>query len=178
MKKPGVDWKVLRTATGTAEEIPTALLGLCSADKKTRKDAYWKIDNHAVLQGSLSEVAPFVVAALIDCLRSGPPSKEEIYNLLVEFAGGCAPDTAAGEIEGSNPLKEATSRELAKGIELYWLDIHTSVLMTRRHVAHLLLALSGHVSLDAAKVRSALASESDDQVRSILREILDEAASL
>jgi hypothetical protein len=160
MKKPGVDWKVLRTATGTAEEIPTALLGLCSADKKTREVAYWKIDNHAVLQGDLYEVAPFAVAAVIDCLRSGPSSKDEIYNLLVEFANGYAPDTATVQIEGSDlPLKDATTRELAKGLELYWLDVHACAITTRRRVAELLLVLSEDVSLDAAKVRSALWSQ-------------------
>jgi hypothetical protein len=171
-----INWAELRTATGTAEAIPDALEALCSADKKTREVAYWKIDNHAVVQGDLYDAAPFAVKGLLDCLRSTPVSKEEIYSLLVEFANGYAPETQLIAVESTEyPLKIATTRELANGMDLYWRDLRDAAPSTRKRVSELLLALAEDIEVEPAKLLAALENETDEEVRELLGEVLQEA---
>ena len=173
MKETQTHWEGLRTASGTAEEIPAALTALRSFDKKVRQAAYWKIDNHAVLQGDLYEAAPFVVRAVLDSLKVTSVANEEFYDLLIEFANGYAPETRVASVDGSEePLLAATVRELAKGMALYWRDLRGPRSGIRKQVADLLLALSERVELDAGKLRSALDTEADEEVAGVLAELL------
>lgn len=172
---PLTEWRTLRTASGKADAIPDAVQELSSNSEETRKAAYWKIDNHAVCQGDLYEAAPFVVAELLNALRCDPPYKEEIYNLLVEFANGTAPESSTVSIEGGLlPLRDATRLQIARGLELYWRDFGSPATTTRRHVADLLLRLSEYVNLERGKIVQVLNREVDERVRSILGELLKE----
>jgi len=100
------------------------------------------IDNHAILQGDLSEAAPFTVLALVEALGSSTVSASETYALLTEFAYGWAPETMMVSCEGSMvPVHDATRRALRSGLAVYRRDLVGGDLETRRHAATLLLAL-------------------------------------
>jgi len=47
-----VDWRSLRHAYGSAQDVPGLVRGLASPDKKTRERAYWE------LQGRLRSIHP------------------------------------------------------------------------------------------------------------------------
>lgn len=173
VNEPQTDWAGLKTASGTAEGIPVALAALRSPDKEIRRTAYWRIDNHAVLQGDLYEAAPYVVRALLGCLRTTSVANVEVYELLAEFACGYAPEDQVATVDGSEQtLLTATKGELAKGMDLYWRDLEDPAVATRKRVAGLLLALSDEVDLDAARLRSALDREVDEEVEEVLSELL------
>jgi len=145
--------------------MPIAFQELCSADKAIREHGYWQIDNHVILQGDLYEPAPFVITGLLGCLTTDPPSREEIYNLLVEFAYGHTSD---------NELARATLESLAQGLDLYWRDLRNTVGQTKVHVANLILGLSNHIRLDSRKLQSALKAESNQEVRVLLLEAAEQ----
>lgn len=50
-----IDWSKIKTASGTAANMPKAFEYLKSKSLEERKKGYWLIDNHAVLQSDLYE---------------------------------------------------------------------------------------------------------------------------
>lgn len=120
-----VDWASKAVQMGTAKNVPHALLGLLSPDAKQRERAYWKLDNHVVVQGTLYEAAYFVIPILIQMLHECPAfGKPEIYELLIQLACGWAGD---GEtimtVEGDTvSLRAACRREIRKGVGTFELD--------------------------------------------------------
>ncbi len=81
------NWKSLRTNVGTAEHIPFAVLELMSKDKNVVENAYWKIDNYAVLQGELSESAKYLPKYLEEVLVKSK-FKEITLELLFQIGSG------------------------------------------------------------------------------------------
>ena len=84
-------WSRLREASGSANEIPEALramLGAATADAV--EVAYWKLENHVVVQGQLFEVAPYVVSVLMAALVEDSPSyvRVGILELLLQITSG------------------------------------------------------------------------------------------
>jgi hypothetical protein len=91
-----VDWRSLRTAHRTAENVPGALEALAVADDpQTVDDAYWRLDNHIVLQGTIYPSALAAVPYILDLLLTAPtgPRRIAAYDLLIEIARG-VPDPA------------------------------------------------------------------------------------
>jgi hypothetical protein len=172
MKATDVQWRTLRTATGTADGMPAAISSLFSEEPEVRRASYWRIDNHAILQGDLFDSAPFVVAEVIDGLARHQRNSEDAYSLLVEMANGSAPEQNVVHFDGLvMPLVEATQRALSKGLAYYWRDLGSDDVKVRRHVSELLLALE-ELGPDAAKrVQRALATERDERVRKSLEEL-------
>jgi len=59
------DWSNLREANGTAAGIPTAFIELLdSAGPEDSVKAYWKLENHVVLQGALFEASVGTVSLI------------------------------------------------------------------------------------------------------------------
>jgi hypothetical protein len=86
-----VNWKSLRTASGTAQHIPCALYNLASAqDEKAIADAYWRLDNYIILQGTLYESAFFAIPYIVDILLTAHSVAQKVaaYDLLIEIARG------------------------------------------------------------------------------------------
>jgi len=104
-----IDWNTIKTAHGTAGNIPVALEKLSSIDSQTRKEGYWQIDNHAVLQGDLYEAAYYVIDPLVQLLtQKNSPDKINSIELLIEITLGWAPTDVMIEIEGKSiPLQSA-----------------------------------------------------------------------
>jgi hypothetical protein len=92
-----VDWSSLRTAHGTAEHVPAALEALVAArSPEAIRDAYWRIDNTVVLQGTVYESACAAVPFIVEILRTAgsDPLRVAAYDLLIEIVRG-VPDPAA-----------------------------------------------------------------------------------
>jgi hypothetical protein len=83
-------WQHIQQVAGDARDVPDALLALAQASEPADvAAAYWRLDNHVVVQGSLYEAAfhivPFLLELLADRSRT---SRTALYDLLVEIAAG------------------------------------------------------------------------------------------
>lgn len=84
------DWSHLRSFRGDASTLPAAIEALVLAESGDEaREAYWRIDNVAMVQGRLSESA----ASLTSCLLAGLPlaggaARPYVFDLLAVIAGG------------------------------------------------------------------------------------------
>ena len=63
------DWTHIMEANGPATNIPSALRELVAANTPDEvRQAYWKLENHVVVQGQLFEAAVYVVPVLLAAL--------------------------------------------------------------------------------------------------------------
>lgn len=128
-----IPWADLKQAHGNAAHVAEAIRALESESARVRKEAYWKLDNHVVLQGDLYEAAayvpPFLIAMLASSVRHG---RELILDLLFEIGNGCCgPDErlrirvdSAGQVSeympGDAPRLQRACREgVLAGVEYY-----------------------------------------------------------
>ncbi len=84
-------WAQLHEASGPAVEIPGSLEEMFTADSPDAvKAAYWKLENHVVVQGQLFNVAPPVVSVLLAALLDHSPSfvRIGILELLFQILNG------------------------------------------------------------------------------------------
>src|ERR1700678_2837835 len=124
-----VNWLSLRTAHGTAENVPVALQALASArDAREIFDAYWSLDNHVGLQGTLYESAYFAAPYILNILLSPrwAPIRVSAYDLLIEIA--CAlphPDRPGIQVQGvPKNLREACREVVASGLAEFEPDLN------------------------------------------------------
>ena len=119
-------WNSLRSAD-CALNLPAAISDLeSSTDPSVLDKAYWKIDNEAVVQGSLYQTALPVTICLLRLLSScNRNSRVFIIELIEQFVAG---EPATGE---SKCLKEGILKEVI----LYYVDF-TKMLasMTQREL--------------------------------------------
>ena len=118
-----VAWNEKDIASGKAEHVLEAIMGLISSDDNIRNRSYWQLDNEVVLQGDLYEAAYHVIPFLVQMLDIRPDhGRDRIYDLLYEIANGFAPPTARCHTdEGEDiPLMDGVYRQLniARGIFL------------------------------------------------------------
>jgi hypothetical protein len=86
-----IPWETISGQQKDCRHVPEAIATLQSVDPSVRKAAYWKLDNHVVVQGGLYEGAFYVVPFLLQvCYAESPTGKSEALNLLIEIAGGAA----------------------------------------------------------------------------------------
>lgn len=167
-----INWAALHHASGTCEHVPEALRSLTSEVEGAREAAYWKLDNYVVLQGDLSESAPYVVRALLEILPGAKAGKDLIYNLLVELANGDAPGDHQVIFDGEQrTFKQATVKALLEGVSTYRKDLMNDSSIVRRRVCELLLALSDHVKLSSQELAQLERDEKDGETRKLLREL-------
>ncbi|GAB5405824.1 MAG: hypothetical protein Aurels2KO_40550 [Aureliella sp.] len=60
-----VTWNEIAQLTGDCSHVPAALENLRSPEQSTRESAYWKLENHIVVQGGLLGGAFYVVPFLV-----------------------------------------------------------------------------------------------------------------
>ncbi len=144
-----VNWPLLRTAHGTAENIPAALRALATArDASEIFDAYWSLDNYVVLQGTLHESAYFAIPYILDILLSSHRAAIRVaaYDLLIEIA--CAvpnPDRPKIQInDGVKNLREACREAVATGIAEFAPDLNSNNPEIRRRALDLLMSFGGN----------------------------------
>jgi hypothetical protein len=113
------DWSSLRVQVGTAERIPEALLDLASAQSDADAErAYWKVDNHVVVQGALYPAAiataSCAVALLPYCSFAG---RAWLLELLVQLGNGeTAPEA---EATGDSNLQSRCAHECLAALAFY-----------------------------------------------------------
>ena len=106
-----VPWNDIKVASGSAEQVPDALIGLLSPDEETQNRSYWRLDNEVVLQSDLYEAAYYVIPILVQMLADKVPhGRERIYDLLYEIANGYAPAAS------SCRTRDGEARDAARGV--------------------------------------------------------------
>lgn len=79
------DWRDLQEANGPATRIPAAFIELIrSADPEAAQKAYWKLENHVVVQGSLFESSVGVVS-LVGAALAEPARPKWVRIALLEL---------------------------------------------------------------------------------------------
>lgn len=112
-----VPWNTLRQAGGTAEQVGHALMDLLDASTpELATNAYWRLENHVVVQGQLYQAAEPVVSVLMAALLEGHPShvKRGVLELLFQILAGSAHEC---EIElGNSRVGEACRDRAREGL--------------------------------------------------------------
>jgi len=138
-----INWSSLHTAHGTAENVPIALKALASAQNDSQLfDAYWKLDNYIVLQGTLYESAYFAVPYILHILFSSHWSQLRLaaYDLLIEIARG-VPDPGcvwAPPQDTPEDLREACRGVIASDLTVYEPDLYSDDTAVRCRALELL----------------------------------------
>lgn len=137
-----VPWGTLRQAHGTAERVPDALRALAAAGPDDAEDAYWRLDNVVVLQGSVYEAAYFAIpyAQAIVASDADPAARAAAYDLLVEIARGTSadPDAAVVEDGRERPLLDACVDRIASARPRYEDDLRGGAPLVRPKALDLL----------------------------------------
>lgn len=140
-----IPWDTLKTVSFpfTAERIPAALEQLQSPDPHVRQNAEREM-RAVVVQGYLSEAAPFVALELLSRLRQGlVRDKEWAYELLFEMghngfdAGAERVNMPDGRMQR---LPQACREIMESGLDLYEKDLLSSDPVLRDLAIDLVLA--------------------------------------
>ena len=86
-----VDWAALRTDSGSGVGLPRAFEDLSTAtSKEAAEDAYWRIDNEAVVQGELYEAAVPTLEVLLSMASTIPPgpARKSVAELIQQIVFG------------------------------------------------------------------------------------------
>ena len=88
-----VDWTSLHELDGDGRRVRDALTALLSATNVEQTEAaYWQIENHAVVQGTVYEVAEACTSVLIASLMDEHPKfvRVAVLDLLFQILSGSA----------------------------------------------------------------------------------------
>mgnify|MGYP007068388927 CR=1 FL=1 len=143
-------WERLREACGSAEQIPLALIEMLNSQTPEAADsAYWKLENHVVVQGQLFEAAEFVVSALMASLLEERPLhvRVSVLELLFQIVSG---EPHEDEIRLGNI--DLAKKCQAKALEGLWLLYH-ELLFGLREAAQEILEV---IEKEPARLRSFL----------------------
>jgi len=84
-----INWNLIKTASGFAGHIPEAIERLASANAEDRENAYWGIDNYAMLQSDLYEAAYYVIEPVLELLEKKYTVNRLLpLTILIEIALG------------------------------------------------------------------------------------------
>lgn len=102
------DWSKIKTGVGFANHIPDAIKNLNSSSDEERKKAYWSIDNYAVIQSDLYEVAYYIIEPILKLLEK-EYTVNRLYPLriLTEIAIGGSDELMKTEKYGTTTVEEA-----------------------------------------------------------------------
>lgn len=85
-----IKWKEINCFTGNCSHVPEAISQLYSSSSADRLAAYWRLDNHLVIQGYLSEGAFYIIPLLIQIVVDESEFIDEALDLLIEIWLGAA----------------------------------------------------------------------------------------
>jgi hypothetical protein len=83
-----IPWHILRESSGFANQIPIALFDMLNSSTADQtQEAYWRLENHVVVQGQLFQVAEAVTSVLISSLlnKRGNHVKIGVLELLLQI---------------------------------------------------------------------------------------------
>ena len=84
-----VDWKALRHAYGSADDVPELIRALLSEDPAERKAAIHELFGNIYHQGTVYEASAYAVPFLMELLASqSTPDRESVACLLASIASG------------------------------------------------------------------------------------------
>lgn len=104
--------------------MPDAVEALATAnDKKAASEAFWRLDNHIVVQSQLFEAAFWVVPILLALLAGelAEPARIEVFERLFQIVVGYADRSEVQH--GNENLGELCREEVKKGLWLYYRDL-------------------------------------------------------
>jgi hypothetical protein len=162
-----VDWAALREIVGDARDIPSAVEALILArDEEAADNAYWRIDNHVVVQGQLFESAlpltPILLALLAGELEE--IVRPRVLELLMQIVLGKSAESEL--ICGNHNLGDLCKLAVSKGLWLYYLEL----LKERPTTQKLALELIAECESDQNRLHSVLREcasfASDTEIRS------------
>ena len=142
-----IPWEQRRTASGFACDVPYAIRELASPDEAVRRRAYWRLDNHIVVQSDLFEAAydvvPILVAMLEERIKYG---RDLAYDLLYELGNGYAPDdvTCRRRDGATVGLREGCRSEVKAGIHVYERDLRDPDPKIRSNASDLIELIAGN----------------------------------
>ena len=116
------DWTAMMEADGPATKIPLAIWELLDASSpEDAVKAYWKLENHVVVQGSLFEAAVSTVSVICASLVLGPRPKWvmiQLLELLFQIVSG---ESHSDEVKrGLSDLGERCRAEASKSLWLLY----------------------------------------------------------
>jgi len=85
------DWSEFKAANGNGEPVRIATAALLAAESgEAARAAYWRIENHAVVQGELFDVSEVCASALVAALADPRPYwvRIALLELLFQFLAG------------------------------------------------------------------------------------------
>lgn len=112
-----IPWSTLRQAGGTAEQVPHALMDLLSASTpELATNAYWRLENHVVVQGQLYQAAEPAVSVLMAALLDDGPRHVRIgvLELLFQILAGEAHESEIAL--GNRQVGEACRSRASEGL--------------------------------------------------------------
>ncbi len=170
-----INWSSLEQAHGTAEHIPEAIQGLVSESASEREAAYWKLDNHVVLQSDLYEAAFYIIPFLIEILESGlDPGREHVYGLLYEIANGHASDSTVVIYNGEKfPLMNACHNAVGKHLPTYLDEVESEEANYRNDALELLSVFPEQKELVISQLIDIANKEKSEFLKNIQEMILE-----
>jgi hypothetical protein len=134
------DWAKIREVSGRADHVPRALRDLIGATTpEAAKTAYWKLENHVVVQGSLFEAALYVVPVL--CAALVNPDRPTfvrgfILELLYQILNGYPARTE--QSLGMNDMSERCKTSAREGLWLFYREFQRDTREMARYVIELI----------------------------------------
>lgn len=170
-----IRWETIRGNSGDCLKVPEAISLIRSGDPAQRKSAYWKLDNHIVVQGGLFEGAFYAIPFLLQiCIGESHDGRIEATNLLFEIAAGTSrfdnrvqfstirnpflhyiPDPNAAEV----PIPIAVRFAVACGIPAIALNMASENNMERKRTREL-LSLFPEYAFELSECLHPIAAES------------------
>lgn len=85
------NWTALKTQSSNASHVPDALLALITDNECEFERAYWKLENHIVVQSDLYSAAA-VVPKYLEEIYLKTPFKRDVSALLFQIGSGYSVD--------------------------------------------------------------------------------------
>ncbi len=96
-----IDWCKINGQMQNCSNIPKDIMNLMSENMSVRQKAYWNLDNHIVVQGTLFEGAFYIIPFLLHYINDkNNCGKTEFYELLYEIANGWSDEKICYETVG------------------------------------------------------------------------------
>ena len=173
-----VDWSNLRSAY-RPQDLRGAIYLLHSAkSEEEANQAYWSIDNEAVVQGTLYEAAEYTIPCLLRILFDCEPvSRPKIFELLFHLGSG-AGRAHSTEIELGNTNLTANCADLVKqGLAIYFYYLEVGTDEEQGYCADLLKLCSRKDPLVSERALRVLEDKMQDKNSKSLRKVFKDCIS-
>lgn len=185
-------WDKLRTQTEFCVHIPDAIRGLISSDDVVRRNSYWKLDNHVVVQGGLYEGALYIIPFLVELLKCTDVEygRELIYDLLFEIGNGSAEikdyvsykkvvyESCHYYVPTSSDIKEplqiACRNSVLLGFDVYVSDLANPLSIAREKSLELLGMFYEHEYLVVSVLKQIYENEESSQFKNKIEQTIED----